>query len=104
VRHLLDRERSGSYDCATYAAEMWEHLTGDDIRPVLLMLSGAAYFRRVSKPAEPSLVVMRRGHAATHVGIFVRGRVQHLGRRGPVRQPLHLATLGYKSVRFYAPR
>jgi hypothetical protein len=112
---LLDRCRSGSYNCAHYAAEVWERETGRDIRPVLGGFLAAAgerrvlppalhAFRRVSTPVEPCLVLFRRGHATPHLGVFIRGRVQHLARLAPIRQPLDIARLGYRTVSFYAPR
>lgn len=102
---LLDRERAAAYDCAAYAAEVWERLTGDDVRPHLVGLARpSGYFQRIAAPVEPCLVLMRRGRVAAHVGVFVRGRVQHLGRGAPIRQPLGLASLGYTTVRFYAAR
>lgn len=112
---LLDRARTHAYNCAHYAAELWERETGRDIRPVLggfLAEEGARKvlppalhaFRRISAPADPCLVLFRRGHATPHLGVFVRGRVQHLANLAPIRQPLDIARLGYRTVSFYAPR
>lgn len=112
---LLDRARSDQYNCAHYAAEVWQHETGVDIRPVLhgflapegerkAVVSDLSVMRRIPGPVEPCLVLMRRGRATPHLGVFVRGRVQHLSTFAPIRQPIELAMLGYKSVRYYAPR
>jgi hypothetical protein len=112
---MLDRARSPAYNCAHYAAELWERETGRDIRPVLggflaptgerKVLPPALHaLRRISAPAEPCLVLFRRGRSTPHLGVFIRGRVQHLAHLAPIRQPLSIASLGYQSVRFYAPR
>lgn len=112
---LLDRERSFAYNCSHYAAELWQAETGIDLRPVLAGFFAAKGDRRVSPhtpatmqrihaPIEPCLVLFRRGRSTPHLGVFIRGRVQHLSGSVPIRQPLAIASLGYKSVRFYAPR
>lgn len=112
---LLDRARSPAYNCAHYAVELWEREAGHDIRPVLRGFLAPAgerlvnphalhAMRRIPAPIDPCLVLMRRGRSTPHLGVFIRGRVQHLAHLAPIRQPLHLATLGYQSVRFYAPR
>lgn len=112
---LLDRYRSPTYNCSHYAAELWERETGQDIRHVLggffasegarrVDASACLTFRRIPAPVEPCLVLLRCGRATPHVGVFLRGRVQHLASIGPIRQPLDVAMVGYRSVRFYAPR
>lgn len=112
---LLDRMRTPSYNCAHYAAELWESETGSDIRPVLggfltkegdrrVSAPALLAFRRIPTPVEPCLVLFRHGRATPHLGVFLRGRVQHLTGLGPIRQPLDVAKVGFRSVRFYAPR
>jgi hypothetical protein len=112
---LLDRVRKFDYNCAHYAAEVWERETGQDIRHVLggffaakggrrVDAPAVLTFRRIPAPVEPCLVLLRHGKATPHVGVFLRGRVQHLTHVGPIRQPLDVAKIGYRSVRFYAPR
>jgi hypothetical protein len=112
---LLDRQRRHDYNCAHYAAELWARETGQDIRHILGGFFAAKgerrvdapailTFRRIHTPSEPCLVLLRHGKATPHVGVFVRGRVQHLTHIGPIRQPLAVAQIGYRSVRFYAPR
>lgn len=103
------------YTCAHYAAEVWQALTGQDIEGVLVgffneRVDGVplphpiAQFRRIPRPIDPCLVLLRRGKVGTHIGVYLRGRVQHLGGLAPIRQPLNVVSLGYTSVRFYAPR
>lgn len=112
---LLDRPRTPAYNCAHYAAELWERETGIDIRPMLggflaplseRVVSAPARhaMRRISAPIDPCLVLFRRGKATPHLGVFLRGRVQHLSHLAPIRQPLDIARLGFRTVSFYAPR
>ena len=115
MSHILDRTRTAAYNCANYAAEVWESEGLGDLRPVLCGFltkgkvgeasAGAiTALRRIPRAIEPCLVIMRSGKAVPHVGVFIRGRVQHLDVTAPIRQPLEIATIGYRSVRFYAPR
>jgi hypothetical protein len=113
---LVARRLAPDYNCAHYTAELWEALTGSDIRTTLcgLMLPAgerivdrptlAGAFVSVPAPQEPCLVLFRRARAAPHVGVFLRGRVSHLTQSGPIRQVLDVARIGYSSVRFYAAR
>lgn len=112
--NLLDRARTPAYNCAHYVAELWEHETGQDIRRFIggffegvggrVSAPTRHSLHRLNQPADPCLVLFRRGKSTPHIGVFLRGRVQHLADLAPIRQPLHIAQLGYRSVRFYAPR
>jgi hypothetical protein len=109
---LLDRFRTPAYNCADYVAEVWLAETGQDIRPFIggffdgerVTAPTRHSLQRLDSPASPCLVLFRRGKDMPHIGVFLRGRVQHLAHLAPIRQPLHVARLGYRSVRFYAPR
>lgn len=112
---ILDRYLSSEYNCAHYVADVWEHETGQDIRPVLscflthksersASLTLVHSMRRIPRPTNPCIVLFRRVKATPHVGIFLRGRVLHLTDKGPIRQLLDVARIGYTSVRFYEPR
>jgi hypothetical protein len=107
---LLSRERSSRYNCANLATEAWYGETGQDIACLLGVTTGVPdlaarrLLQRVAKPVSPCIVLFQRGRIEVHVGVFARGRVLHLSEVGPVRQLLPIASLGYTSVRFYAPR
>jgi len=103
------------YNCAHFLCDAWLEETGCDISPVLAcFLAPVARrtahhgltrgLRRLPAPVGPCVVLWRRGGAAPHVGLYVRGRVLHLTNNGPVRQLLAVAKVGYDSVRYYAPR
>jgi hypothetical protein len=111
MNELLARQRSSRYTCANLAAEAWERETGRDIGRLLgIDLSGSPTVRdhgilvRVPAPFSPCIVLFQRGRLDVHVGVFLRGRVLHLTERGPMRQLLSIASLGFTSVRFYAAR
>ena len=112
---LLSARLRPDYNCAHFVADVWEQETGEDIRPILTGFLTTKDKRtakpnlihdlkRIDGPASPCIVLFRRARATPHVGIFLRGRVLHLTDKGPIRQLLALARIGYSSVRFYAPR
>lgn len=112
---LMSRRLGPLYNCAHFLAEAWERETGRDIRPIFAGFLAPAHARRatphargdfvrIPAPVSPCIVLLRRVKATPHVGLFVRGRVLHLTDKGPIRQLLSVASLGYTSVRFYAPR
>lgn len=112
---LLAQSLRPLYNCAHFVADAWERETGHDIRPILVGFLAPARerralphvahdMRRIPAPASPCIVLFRRVKATPHVGLFVRGRVLHLTEQGPIRQLLSVASIGYSSVRFYAPR
>lgn len=111
----MNRRLSPSYNCAHYATDLWEHETGQDLGQALsgFLCSRRSRsvgpelrheFERLPAPRSPCIVLFRRGRTTPHVGVFLRGRVQHLTRSGPIRQLVAVAGVGYTSVRFYAPR
>lgn len=115
LAELMGRRLAPDYNCAHFVCDLWQVETGEDIRHSfegLLMPAEArradlrvkACFNRVRRPVSPCIVLLRRARATPHVGVYVRGRVTHLADSGPIRQPLEVASLGYKSVRFYAAR
>lgn len=100
------------YNCAHFAAEVWQAATGQDIRELLagfLLPPGRRIvnpeirrsFLRLRSPGGVCLVLMHRNKGAAHVGVFIKGRVLHIRREGVGFQLLEIATLGFKTVRFY---
>ena len=111
---LLDRRLRPEYNCAHYATELWLLETGQDLGDAMsgflapLAQRRAPHalrrsFRKLPCAVSPCIVLFKRANTAPHVGIFLRGRVQHLTKSGPIRQLLDVAATGYQSVRFYAP-
>lgn len=102
----------GDYNCAHFVAEVWEHLSGADIRETLngLLLPPKSRFVRgamrrefvrLEKPKNPCIVLMHRKGDAAHVGLFMCNKVLHIRREGVAFQPLDIAMMGFKTYRFY---
>lgn len=103
---------SKEYNCAHFVADLWEYITGDDIRHILngfLLPAKDRFvsseirhqFEKLEKPVNPCIVLMQRPRTAPHVGLWFNGKVFHIQKDGPQYQPLDVATLGFKTHRFY---
>jgi hypothetical protein len=103
------------YNCAHFLCDAWELETGQDIRGIMngflaprrerqVQPAQRHRMERLQRADSPCVVLWRRRGAAPHVGLYVRGAVLHLTDHGVIRQPLRLASIGYHSTRFYAPR
>lgn len=101
-----------NYNCAHLVCEAWEAETGVDIahnlRGFLLppserrvVLSDLRPLTALEVPTSPCIVLMQQRRHAPHVGLFLRGKVLHIKESGVEFQPLEVATLGFKRVRFY---
>lgn len=113
IDHFFNREYDGGkYNCAHFVAEVWQSLTGVDIRGQLdgfLLPPGKRFvksgirrrFIRLEKPKDLCIVLMYRVKGSTHIGVFIRGRVLHIQRVGVSFHPVEIATMGYKTFRFY---
>lgn len=112
---LLAARLGPNYNCAHFVCDAWEQETGDDIRPIMgcFLLPEHARsaapelvhtLRRLAAASGPCIVLWRRKGTAPHVGLYSRRTVLHLADTGPIRQQLAVASLGYHTTRFYAPR
>lgn len=113
IDHFYSREYDeGSYNCAHFVAEVWEWLSGCDIREVLdgfllppkdrfVRGSIRRKFVRLEKPKSPCIVLMHRAGDSAHVGLFLHNKVLHIRRAGVAFQPLDIAIMGFKTHRFY---
>lgn len=101
-----------NYNCAHFVCELWAELKGPEMGELLggflckpservARKSDLKRFRVLTKPESPCVVFMQAPKAVTHVGIWLRGKVFHiLSDRGVQYQPLEVATIGFKQVRF----
>jgi hypothetical protein len=100
------------YNCAHLVAEVWQHLTGEDIHELLAgfllpprdryVKNGIQHnFEKLKNPVSPCLVLMRKPKLAPHVGLFYQGRVLHIHEAGVQFQPLDKATRGFTKLSFY---
>lgn len=109
-----DRHR---YNCAHFAAEVWRLETGEELLPLLTPLMdpraprvprelGLMFRSHDGVPGRGvrAIVVMRRAGSASHVGVFLRGRVLHLHERGPEFLPPAVASRGFETVTYYVRR
>lgn len=105
------------YNCAHFASEAWKLETGEDLLHLLTPLMDGAdraaaralglLFRSVEGPRAAgvrALVVMRRPRSASHVGVYLRGRVLHLHENGPEFLPPDVATRGFTDATYYIRR
>lgn len=110
---LARRHRGDEYNCLHFARDVWLEATGEDLgaRMADLLTSstgerriGARHrraFERLDRPADPCLVMMRRGRTEPHVGVYLRGRVLHLTERGAEFHEPAIASRGFQEVEFY---
>lgn len=114
MERRYDRVR---YNCAHFAADVWRLETGEELLPLLAPIMdqraprvprelGLLFRSHDGRPDDRTraLVVMRRAGSASHVGVFLRGRVLHLHERGPEFLPPHVATRGFETVSYYTRR
>lgn len=102
----------GSYNCAHLVAEVWEGLTGHNIRDHLdgfllppserFVCEGIRHiFVRLEKPKNPCIVLMHKAKGSAHVGVFLDGKILHIQHTGVNFQPVEIVTMGFKAHRFY---
>jgi len=112
IDHFFGREYSETYNCASFACDVWEHLTGTNIqsemdgflKPITdrtVPLNLRKSFIKLSKPKSPCLVLMHRPRTPPHVGIYFEGRVLHIQENGVAYQPADVASFGFTKVRYY---
>lgn len=100
------------YNCAHFVSEVWEYLTGRNIRACLngfllppqdinARMVIRQYFKRLDAPCSPCIVLMQRPKIAAHVGLFLRGKVLHIQDGRVEYQPIDVVVKGYKSHRYY---
>jgi hypothetical protein len=109
--HLRYDERN--YNCAHFFCDAWEELVGFSVREALQGFLAPPSerraelgtikraFTRLDGPRSPCLVLMDRPHTAPHVGLFYEGRVLHILESGVQYMPVHIATFGFRLVRYY---
>jgi len=112
IDFLLSREYDRkSYNCLHFAADAWEHLTGDprvhqvDEHDFHAGRMWALFrdMRRQSGPTVlPSIVLMETLLGDVHIGVCVRRRLLHLYEGGPQFLLVEALTPMYRNMRFYS--
>lgn len=111
-RYLGRRYNSATYNCAHLVCEVFADMVGPEMaeklqgllsapssrRAVLSQLRGAKF---IDKPVTPCVVYMQGPRIETHVGVWIRGKVLQITKRGVQYLPLDVATHEFKRVRFF---
>lgn len=103
---------SDNYNCAHFVCEVWEHLTQNKIteqmQGFLLPVANRRApfslrreFTRLLTPESPCIALMLRPGYASHVGIFIDGKIFHIRKTGVEYQPVDVASFGFKTIRYY---
>lgn len=111
IDFLLSREYDRKkYNCLHFAADAWEHLTGD---PRLHLVEERNFragrivdlfrgMRRQSGPTvEPSIVLMEALDEELHIGICLRRRLLHINEGGVQFFLVEAMSPIYRNMRFY---
>lgn len=110
--YLKKRFSAANYNCAHFVAEVWEDLTGQNVRETLAGFlcrpstrytspSALSRVRLLDHPCEPCIVFFQGAHSDTHVGVWIRGKVLHLLKTSVQYVPLEVAAYGYNRIRFF---
>lgn len=112
IDELLHREYDRkAYNCLHFAAEAWEHLTGDhrlhqvredDFRAGRLAALFRDYRRVPGPTVEPSIVLMETLEGEAHIGVCVRRRLLHNSELGPTFFSVEAMAAMYRNMRYYA--
>lgn len=101
------------YHCVHFLCDVWEHATGDDIRPRFGKLLNEALnakniiapmrmgFEKLDKPVNPCIVLFQGKKMQPHVGMWFNRKVIHLWEEGAEYIPIKIAALGFNGFRFY---
>lgn len=101
-----------TYNCAHFVVEVWQALKGEDLSEKLtgFMTSKDKRvvnpkirfgFTRLKEPESPCLIVMHKHRQGSHVGIYLNGKILHIGESGVQHVPIGLATFGFDRYGFY---
>lgn len=100
---LLGKTYRQNYTCYEFACDAWQHVTGESLTDRMQdFLNGTGSFAPMDVPVSPCIAFFyRNDNSPTHVGLFIDGRILHLGFRGVQYIPLDLLMTTFKEVRFY---
>ena len=100
------------YTCWDFTVDVWEELTGFDLRSVVDLPEGEAFQYRAfvairkklqpkMRPSNPSVCLMSTTTGIPHAGVFFNGSVLHLDTGGPISQTETELLRFYKQLRYY---
>lgn len=101
--HLLSKNYQPGYTCYEFTCEAWQHITHENLTERMHnFLNGSGEFSLLHEPESPCIAFFYRNNKTpTHVGVFIDGRIIHLGFRGAQYVPLDMLMTTFKEVRFY---
>ena len=106
IDKFLGKTFNHKYNCADFAAEVWEYLTGNAARYLVedWSIESRSRLQRITVPVSPCLIIMYQRRTIPHVGIYRNGRVLHLTGMGVENQPIDVAARGFRNYRLYVPK
>ena len=103
IDSFLSKEFSKEYNCWHFAKDVWLQLKGQTLEVSTVQQAQVSYVE-LPAPRSPCLVLMEAIGHVPHIGVFLNGKVLHLKQNGAWYQPLSVASIGFHSTTFYAPR
>jgi hypothetical protein len=112
IDFLLSREYDRkAYNCLHFAADAWEHLTGDlrmhqvdehDFHAGRMSFLFRDMRRQRGPTVQPSIVLMETLVGDAHIGVCIRQRLLHLYEGGAQFLLVDALTPMYRNMRFYS--
>ena len=114
INRFLNRVHDpANYNCAHFVVDVWQHLTGVNLRESFSGFLLPHYdryvktnllrgFNKLIEPVSPCIVLMRNNGMQPHVGVFYKGKILHLADGGGVEfQEPRIATMLFKRISYY---
>lgn len=112
IDQFLERIPGAQYNCMDFVREVWLYLFDEDVVEKLkrlhgdfstrrVTLSGIKGFTKLTYPISPCFVVMQRKLFVPHIGIYLDGRILHLGNRGARFEFPYIARSYFLKVSYY---
>lgn len=100
--HLFSRTyHKKDYNCRHFFNEAWQFVTGEPEKvPLHIDFGIRPGFVRLQTPVSPCVALFVAKNY-THVGMFWNGRILHISEKGVRFEPLEIASMSFKAVRFY---
>lgn len=100
-----------NYHCGHFVCEAWQKLTGQVLSDTLkgflcrrlerkAILSDLKRFRILKKPESPCIALFQSTRSQTHVGIWLNGKILHIGPAGVQYQPIDVVSISFSKIRF----
>lgn len=93
IIHLMSKRWSHNYTCNHFADDVWQALGRGSIKDEK---------QKIDKPESPCIVYLSNSDKQdSHVGVFIDGKVLHLGLREVQYIDLDLFKIAFRNVSFY---